>query len=140
MARIVNFYEVSLEEKNSIAESYTSATSKLQVPDYPQWKDPEWHNEVGYMWFGCPLWNLHDNYMNRTAFTIRANGGKIRCAVYVKPCNIVTGERSVFKQYIVLTNYSKKDFYVDKYTELGLLMSAYDPYTCLSTTIRPSVI
>jgi hypothetical protein len=139
MARIVNFYEVSIEEKNSIAGSYTSATSKLQVPDFPRWKDPKWHKEM-YMIPGCPIWDLHDQYMNRTKFTIRANGGKIRCAVYVKPCNIVTGERSVFKQYIVLTNESKKDFYVDKYTELGFLMSAYDPFTCLSTTIRSSVI
>jgi hypothetical protein len=83
--------------------------------------------------------NIYDQYMNRSAFTIRANRGKIRCAVHVKPCNILTGDRPVFKQYIVITNNSKKDLYVDKYTELGLLMYGYDPFTCLSATIRPSV-
>jgi hypothetical protein len=142
MARIVNFYEVSPEEKNYIVDNYTSTTSELQVPDYPEWKDPKWQK----MMFNIPEeWdiskkNIYDQYMNRSKFTIRANRGKIRCAVYIKPCNIYIGDRPVFKQYIVLTNESKKDIHVDKYTELGLLMYGYDPFTTLSATIHPSVI
>jgi hypothetical protein len=140
MARIVNFYEVSLEEKSCIAKSYTSTTSKLQVPDFPKWKDPEWQKEFYPMVPPGPFVTEYDQFMNRTAFIIHANRGKIRCAVYVKPCNVVTGDRSIFKKYIVLTNESKTDFYVDKYTELGLLMFGYDGFTCLSASIGKSVI
>ena len=132
MASIINFYEVSTEEKEKI--DYKSTTSILQVPDHPNWKLRDFPM--------FPLYPkddkrpIYENYMNRSKFIISGNGGKIRCSLYDKPCNIMTRSRSKFKQDIVITNKSAKDFFVDKYTELGLLIHGYDGYK-LSTKYYP---
>jgi hypothetical protein len=138
MARIINFYEVSPEEKNKIAEWYESSTAVMQVPDYPDWKKgiiAELLPMAPEMYQG----HLFDQYMNRTKFKIRANGGKIQCDIYEKPCDISAGVRSHFKGYIILRNVSNTDFYVDKYTELGLLFYGYCGFTHLMPTIGHGV-
>ena len=133
MARIINFYEVTTEEKEKI--DYESTTTILQEPDYPNWKLKDFPMfPLDPKDFKGPI---YDNYMNRTKFKISANRGKIRCALYDKPCNIMTGSRSKLKRYIVITNESDKDFYIDKYTELGLLIFGYDGYQHLSATFYP---
>jgi hypothetical protein len=118
-----SFYEVTPEEKKSLIEHYESTTSTLQKPKYPDWKNrtdpilpvaPE-------LYRGC----LFDQYMNRSKFKISANGGKICCAIYGKPSDIFGGIRTTFKGFIVLTNESENDFFVDKFTELGLLIFGY---------------
>jgi hypothetical protein len=130
MSHIVNFYEVLPNEKKSIVEYNKSNTSTLQIPDYSEWKK-------GYfpglpmapdLFQGC----LFNQYMNNSKFKIQANGGIIRCAIYGKPSDIFTGICSNFKGYIVLTNVSNKDFYVDNYTKLGLLIFGYCRFTHLS--------
>jgi hypothetical protein len=109
---------VSTEEKTWI--DYESATSILQVPDYPNWKKNEIQFPVTY------TGHLYENYMNRSKCKISGNGGKIRCALYGKPCNILTKSRSNLKGLIVITNKHDQDFFVDKYTELGTLVYGYD--------------
>jgi hypothetical protein len=110
---------VSIEEKTWIG--YKSTTSILQVPDAPNWKQNEMPVELKTY-----TGHLYENYMNRTKFKISGNGGKIRCALYGKPCNIMTSSRSSLKGYIVIKNRCDKDFFVDKYTELGALVFGYD--------------
>jgi hypothetical protein len=130
MDRIINFYEVSPEEKNKILECYKSTTSVMQIPDYPEWKEgiiAEKSPMASEMSQGC----LFDQYMNRSKFKICANGGKQQCAIYEKPCDIFTGVYSHLKGNIVITNVSNTDFYVDKYTELGLLFFGYFGFTRL---------
>ena len=133
MAQIISFYEVTPDEKASIMNSYPKSTTSIQqMPTYPEWKE----GEIGLLPVAPELYRgrLFDTYMNRTKFTIRANGGKVRCAIYEKPCDISTRDRVNFKGYIVIQNISNKDFRVDKYTELGLLIFGYCGFTHLSPT------
>jgi hypothetical protein len=124
---------VTTEEKNNIVETYDeSITTLLQEPDYPDWKQKKFPMfPLTPETFKGPL---YADYMNRSIFKICANRGKIRCALFDKPCNIMTGSRSKLKGYIIITNVSSNDFFVDKYTELGTLIFGYDGFTQLCTT------
>jgi hypothetical protein len=132
MVRKISFYEVTPEEKTYIANFHHSTTSIQQKPTYPHWKKGEFGllPVAPELYKGCD----YGNFMNRKRFKIDANGGIVRCAIFEKPCSIKKREKTIFKGYIVIKNISTKDFFVDKYTELGLLIFGYCGFTHLSPT------
>jgi hypothetical protein len=132
MPRKVSFYEVTHDEKANIVKSHKSTTSTQHMPTYPDWKKGD-HGLLPVapeLYKGC----FYDKFMNRTRFIIRANGGRVRCVLYEKPCSIKARDRENVKGYIMIQNVSKTDFCVDKYTELGLLLFGYCGFTHLSPT------
>jgi hypothetical protein len=135
MPRKVSFYEVTPDEKSRIFRRRKSSTSTHQKPTYPDWKKGDYGllpsaPPAEEVYKGC----FYDKFMNRSRFTIRANGGRVCCVLYEKPCSIKRRDRSNVRGHIVIQNVSKADFCVDKYTELGLLLFGYCGFTHLAST------
>jgi hypothetical protein len=112
------FFEVLSVEMDAIVKSYQSRTTIHQPPDLD--------SAVNELLLNDDFERVsYDHHMNRKSFTIPGNRGRVKVKLFNKPCDINSGQYLQNNGFIVLTNYSANDFFVDRYTLLETLISRY---------------